>query len=221
MSDEVVFTFHGIGEPKRPLEEGESDLWVDATRYADLVRWAAVQDGRVRLTFDDGNASDYIEALPRLVEAGTRATFFVLAGRLDEVGYLSTSQLKELASAGMTVGSHGIDHVAWQRLAPARLEHELAGSRARLEDLLGQPVSVAACPFGAYDRKAIQCARDAGYEALYTSDRGRARRDAFLRPRNSVRRADTRETLRGLVEHRPRGIERMTRAAKLWAKRNR
>ena len=65
----------------------------------------------IEITFDDGNASDVEVALPALRERGLAATFFVCAGRIGEPGYLDADQLRELADAGMSVGSHGWDHV--------------------------------------------------------------------------------------------------------------
>ena len=70
----------------------------------------------MRLTFDDGNASDVEIALPRLLERGLTAEFFVLAGRLGEPGRLTNDQVGELIAAGMAIGSHGWAHRDWRRI---------------------------------------------------------------------------------------------------------
>src|SRR5262245_37351617 len=47
----INLTFHGIGEPRRSLEPGESDFWVGHEQFVSLLD--AVADRRdVRITFD-------------------------------------------------------------------------------------------------------------------------------------------------------------------------
>ncbi|MFZ0376580.1 MAG: polysaccharide deacetylase family protein, partial [Solirubrobacteraceae bacterium] len=77
----INLTFHGIGRPERPLGRGEGDVWVSEARFLSLLDVAASRDD-VRITFDDGNASDIEIALPALRERELSATFFVVADRL-------------------------------------------------------------------------------------------------------------------------------------------
>jgi len=82
----------------------------------------------VRIFFDDSNRSDVDIALPALLERGMRATFFVLAGRLDDPAHLDDSDLRRLVAAGMGIGSHGMRHRDWRRLDDAELDDELVTS---------------------------------------------------------------------------------------------
>src|SRR6266511_1025697 len=102
----VNLAMHGIGRPARQLEPGENERWVSVEQFEEVLD--AVGDRPdVHLTFDDGNSSDVEIALPRLVERGLTAEFFPLAGRLGQRGYVDRSGLRELARAGMEIGSHG------------------------------------------------------------------------------------------------------------------
>src|SRR5687768_16837105 len=64
----------------------------------------------VMITFDDGFTSDADIALPCLLGAGLRAAFFVTSAFVDRPGRVTRAQLRALAAAGMTIGSHGATH---------------------------------------------------------------------------------------------------------------
>lgn len=185
----VALIFHGIGRPGREMEPGEAPYWVSTDLFeAVLDRIAALPDpGRVRITFDDGNASDHDIALPRLRARGLRAGFFVLTGRLGQPGSLDEARVRALLAAGMTVGSHGIGHRDWTGLAAADLAAELSLSRAGLEEICGAPVTEAGIPFGRYDARVLRAIRAAGYRTAWSSDGGPMDPAAFLRPRASIR----------------------------------
>ncbi len=180
--------FHGIGTPQRDLEPGEDPYWLSLRLFHDVLdRIAAAPDPtRFTITFDDSNLSDHDIALPALVERGLRGRFFVLTGRIGQEGSLDAAHLRALSDAGMTIGSHGIQHVAWTGLDKAELAHELRDSRAQLEEICGHPVTEAGIPFGLYDARVLRGLRAAGYTAAWSSDGGPFRQDAFLRPRTSL-----------------------------------
>jgi peptidoglycan/xylan/chitin deacetylase (PgdA/CDA1 family) len=181
----LVVTFHGIGTPARTLDAGEAPYWVEAPVLAAAIDLAA--NGRLEITFDDGNDSDARIALPMLQRAGVTATFFVLAGRLDKPGSLSRTQLQELARAGMAIGSHGHDHVNWTRADDTVLRRELWDSRAAIEDCLGAPVDSVSVPFGAFDARVLRLVAQAGYRHVHTSSGTLAPRQGWLVPRHTIR----------------------------------
>ena len=194
MPTTVNVCFHGIGTPARELEPGEAPYWVTESEFLRILDLLAARDD-VRLSFDDGNASDVEIGLPALRERGLDATFFALAGRLDEPGSLSGDDLRALVGAGMTIGSHGMDHVPWRGLSPADVTRELAAARALLAEASGTPIREAALPLGRYDRTTLGHLRRLGYTAVHTSDRRTARAGAWLQPRHSVRAGDTAESV--------------------------
>ncbi len=185
----IGINFHGIGTPQRPLEPGEAPYWLNQERFEHVLdKIAAAPDpSRFAITFDDGNLSDREIALPALVGRGLRARFFLLTGRLGAAGSLDAPDVKALMEAGMTIGSHGIDHAVWPALEEAALARELRDSRSRLEDLCGCAVREAGIPFGRYDARVLRALRAAGYTAAWSSDGGTLRQDAFLRARTSLR----------------------------------
>lgn len=181
----VNLTFHGIGPHTRRVEPGEDHVWVTSERFTSMLDTVAGRDD-VSITFDDGNTSDVQHALPALHRRGLTATFFVVAGRLGEPGFLSEDDVRLLAAEGMTIGSHGMHHRSWRKLGDEQLEEELAAARKRLEGVVRRPVLDAACPFGAYDRRVLRGLRRYGYRRVFTSDGGSARSDRWLQARNSL-----------------------------------
>jgi peptidoglycan/xylan/chitin deacetylase (PgdA/CDA1 family) len=197
MTDGTVINicFHGVGTPQRELEPGEDRYWVGEDLFLavlDEVRtWPAV-----RLSFDDGNASDVEIGLPALIERDLTADFFVLAARLESAGSLDEKAVRQLHDNGMGIGSHGMWHRPWRGMDAATSDAELVQARDRLAAVVGTGVDTAACPLGRYDRELLARMRRLGYTRVFTSDRRRARADAWLQPRYSVRCDDTPASLR-------------------------
>lgn len=179
-------TVHGIGTTSRKLDEGEDTTWVGVGQF-ERVLDAVVGRDDVRITFDDGNASDLEIGLPRLLERGLTAEFYVLAGLLGEPGRLTEDDVRTLAEAGMTIGSHGWAHRDWRRIGPGQELEEFTQARQVLADLIGCPVTRVAIPFGSYDRNVLRRLRGTGVSRAYTSDGGPARAGAWLQPRTSLR----------------------------------
>lgn len=211
-------TFHGLGRPHRTAPAGEARLWLEPGRFESILDTVAGRSD-VRLSFDDGNASDVEIALPALVARGMSATFFVVAERLGKPGFLTDSDAQLLVASGMEVGSHGLRHRPWRQLAPAALNDELVVSRTLLAEAAGREVTKAACPFGAYDRRVLRAARRAGYDTLFTSDSGPARPSAWLQPRQSLRTHEDGRTVQATLRAWRGPGRRVARTAKLALKR--
>lgn len=210
--------FHGIGQPFRALEEGESRFWVERGQFLKVLD-AVAPLPNIGLSFDDGNMSDLEIALPALLERGLRATFFVLAGRLDQPGSVPSSGLRELVKHGMRVGTHGMDHRPWRGMTDAQAKRELEEAREIIAEATGRKVTWAALPLGRYDRRVLALLRKYDYAPVFSSDRQQARRGAWLQPRFSVRKADDAAMLLAEVSARPAIVRRVMTRTKLVAKR--
>lgn len=217
----LCLNVHGIGAPARTLEPGEAPYWITAAFFEQVLDAVLAQPhpDRIGLTFDDGNASDHAIALPALQARGLRAHFFVLGGRIGQPGSLDAGQIRDLQAAGMEIGSHGIAHLRWDRLAPAALKEELEVSRALLEEICARPVRAAGIPFGAYNARVLRAIAAAGYASAWSSDGGPMRPDAFLRPRTSLRAAMTAADVDALVSGRESPGRRLRRSLAVARKR--
>lgn len=219
MAETVInVCFHGIGTPRREMEPGEDRYWISVDTYHrvldDLAGWPST-----RISFDDGNASDVEIGLPGLLSRGLTADFFVLAGRFGTSGSLDEADVKELVASGMTVGTHGMNHIPWRGLDPATNRAELVDARARIAAVTGTTVDAAACPLGRYDRRLLADLRRFGYRRVYTSDRRVADPNAWLQPRFSIRADDTAESFRAQATAVPSVAQRATDTVKGVIKR--
>lgn len=194
--------FHGIGTCTREREPGEARYWVEHDVFRGILDLVP-SSSSVSLSFDDGNASDVEVALPELTGRGLTATFFALAGRLEDRESLQAADLRDLRAAGMTIGTHGWSHVPWRGLGVEEQRREFVDARAVLAEASGGEIDEAALPLGRYDRKTLHQLRRVGYRAVYTSDRFPARRNARLRARYSVMRDDTVASIGALLRGRP------------------
>lgn len=186
MSSLLNLTLHGVGPIPRPLESGEQRYWLPVARFERILDLVADRPD-VRITFDDGNASDLTIALPRLLERRLTATFFVPAGRLGEPGRLDGPALRELDAAGMEIGSHGWAHRDWRTLDRDEVHWEMIEAPRTLARLTGRPVAQVAIPFGSYDRTVLRRLLGAGCSRAYTSDGGRSDATSWLQGRTSLR----------------------------------
>lgn len=197
----VHLCFHGIGVCTREREPGEAGYWVARDQFLRMLDEVTLHPG-VTLSFDDGNRSDVDVALEQLQERSLTATFFPLAGRLDDPASLGAADLHVLRDAGMKIGSHGWHHLPWRRLGTADAHREFVESRVVLEEASGTPITAVALPLGQYDRRTLQGLRREGYRTVYTSDRHPARERAWLSARYSVGAQDTVASVRRILARR-------------------
>ncbi len=155
--------------------------------------------GTVTVTFDDGWQDNYDYAYPILKKMGVPATVFVVSGEMASIApnrRMGDSQLRELASAGFTIGAHSRSHSNLTLLPKPELQLEIAGCKNDLEQRLGQPVDFFAYPGGRFNQAVVDATQDAGYTAACSSLNGGANgkeslfwlfRETFSAPMNSTR----------------------------------
>lgn len=135
----------------------------------------------VVLTFDDGFRNFYEEAMPVLTQSGFNATVFVVSGHMGSYNnwetppaYLGSRQILtwkqaiELADAGIEIGSHSKTHPDLRRLSVAEAQREIGGSRAEIENHLGQAVTSFAYPFGETSPLSTECVKKEFHAACTT-----------------------------------------------------
>jgi len=210
--------FHGIGRPHRALEPGEDRYWITIEMFHQVLDVVAARSD-VRISFDDGNASDVDVGLPALLERGLVASFFVVAGRIGSPGSLDADSLRELSRHGMTIGTHGMEHRSWRGLSPDDRQRELIDARVRIAEAVDRAVDEAAIPLGLYDRRLLRDLEVLGYTAVHTSERMPGTDDAWFRPRFSIHADDTVESIERNVLTDPPRARRAWQAAKSRWKR--
>jgi peptidoglycan/xylan/chitin deacetylase (PgdA/CDA1 family) len=92
---------------------------------------------------------------------------------------MSSEQVRALARAGMQIGAHTVNHPILSRLSDADSAYEIAASKADLQDLLGQSVTLFAYPNGRpgrdYGKREVESVRRSGFVAAVSTAYGAAR----------------------------------------------
>ncbi|WP_346353784.1 polysaccharide deacetylase family protein [Azotosporobacter soli] len=143
--------------------EGYNTLSLAQVRRRLQDKDAKLPDRPVMITFDDGYLDNYTNAFPILQQYGLTASFYIIAGMLQDAERISPAQIKEMQRAGMDFGSHTMTHRPLAELTQSEAVAELAHSRDELEQLLGQAVHFVAYPCGSYSEKTLELAAQSGY----------------------------------------------------------
>ena len=172
-----ILNYHSVGtvadEFTVPLQAFEEELdWLGANGFHTVSLHDLLESRRnhhplppraIILTFDDGKEDALRVVLPELRKRGMRATFFIVTGEVGRPGYLSWDGVRELAAAGMEIGSHTVTHARLADVPADRADSELLESRRQLQSRLGAPVEALAYPFNSLRARSVDAAERAGY----------------------------------------------------------
>ena len=139
-----------------------------------LQRGAPLPQKPVVITFDDGYRDNYVNAFPLLKERGMPATIFVVTDFMDEERpeYLTWAMAREMLAAGISIESHGRNHVSLESKDDDYLVWQALGSLETIEHELGVRPRFVSYPAGEYDQRTIDVFRSAHYWAGFTTQQG-------------------------------------------------
>ena len=138
---------------------------VTVGELVELLRTGEVTDRPVvAVTFDDGWA-DFPAAAEILHSRALPSTLYVTSGFVGQPGYVTSSQLRELAGASVEIGAHGVTHERLDELRPQHVEDEVRRSKADLEDVIQQDITTFAYPHGNHTGRTKRVVRAAGYRS--------------------------------------------------------
>ena len=161
------------------------------------------------ITLDDGYLNNLTHALPVLQRYGFSSTCYVVSQLLGksnlwdrevgipEAALMSASQLREWVAGGQEVGAHTRHHVRLKQMTPADSREEITLCKTELEGATGAGVAHFCYPYGEFTPEHVAMAREAGYQTVTSTERGRvhAQEDLMLLPRIPVARSTTRLAL--------------------------
>jgi peptidoglycan/xylan/chitin deacetylase (PgdA/CDA1 family) len=139
--------------------------------------------------------------MPILVELAVPTTVFVVVGAVGKSNFwdeakgdrheptLSLSELRDLAAAGLEIGSHSMTHAWLTDLDNGELQKEVGDSKRALEDMLGKKVAAFSYPYGAWDARVREAVVGAGYGYATTTTLAAltSTTDPFAIPRVNIR----------------------------------
>jgi len=135
----------------------------------------------VIITFDDGYESVYKNAVPILDTFRFKSVVFIVSSFLGKLNHweavsfqqqfkhLSKDQILKLRDMGHEIGSHGKMHTYLPKLDNMALREEIEGSKADLEDILGEEINSFCYPYGRYTKRVLSFVEKAGYRYATTN----------------------------------------------------
>jgi peptidoglycan/xylan/chitin deacetylase (PgdA/CDA1 family) len=141
------------------------------------------------ITFEDGYASQYTNALPVLKRLGwIGVEDIAVTGLSPSDGGLTDAQVRGLIDAGWQLGAEGPSTARLTTADPAQLDGTVLSARRTLQSRYGVPFNWFAYPSGAYDPAVVAAIRSAGFVGATTLVPGWASPtvDRFRLPRLQV-----------------------------------
>jgi peptidoglycan/xylan/chitin deacetylase (PgdA/CDA1 family) len=205
-----ILMYHVINVPP-PGSTGSTSLYVPADQFSSEMEalkaagWHAVTLDQLEaywtrgvslgsgkpivITFDNGYASQYTNALPVLKRLGwVGVENLQVNGLSSSDGGLTEPQIRGLIAAGWELGTQGLSGADLVSLDANHLQAEVATSRQLLRSRYGVPVNWFSYPLGDYDPTVSAAVRAAGYIGATTIVPGWAspQQDRFRLPRLQV-----------------------------------
>lgn len=141
---------------------------------ANLWEGAPLPDKSVVITFDDAYRDNYTNAFPLLRERGMIATIFVVTDFMDEErpAYLTWEMAREMFAAGISIESHGRNHISLKNQSQDYLVWQALGSLETIQYELGVRPRFVSYPAGEFDDQTIAIFESANYWAGFTTIQG-------------------------------------------------
>ena len=205
-----ILTYYVINSPP-PGSSAPADLYTPADQFASQMNalkaagWHAVTLDQVQaywsqgkslgsgkpvvISFDNGYASQYTNALPVLKGLGWPAVVNLQVNGLSpSQGGMSDSQIRGLLAAGWELDAEGVTHTDLTTVGTTQLQSETTTARQTLKSRYGVPVNWFCYPLGTYNDSVVAAVRSAGYVGASTIVPGWAssKEDRFRLPRLQV-----------------------------------
>ncbi len=186
-----ILTYHYISTNPNPADSLRTLLSVTPSDFAAQLEYLAThgyttialddllaaQAGAIELppnpvllTFDDGYADFYQNAYPLLLQYQMKATIYIPTSLVDQPGYMSWNNLRELATTPLiTIGAHSQTHPALDTLTWEAQREQIMASKASLESQLGIAVRHFCYPYGRYNATTLSLVAAAGYSSATTT----------------------------------------------------
>lgn len=140
-----------------------------ASIIVDDLRYGYYSRPKVIITFDDGNASDYLKAFAYMEPLELKGVLFVSGENVGLLNQITLVQMQEMYAAGWDMGNHSYSHVDLTTLTSAEVVEELQNDIDYLTDN-GMPRAARflAVPFSNYNNETLEAYATAGLIAART-----------------------------------------------------
>lgn len=182
--------FKGLRVSPQAFEQQLSYLKAQGWHFvtmSELMNNQNLKEKTVAITFDDGYADNYLNALPLLQKYQAKATLYLVvdrhnrdwsihkkahhnSGELAKENKLSDTQVAEMLNSGIfELGAHTLTHANLVTLDSPSKANEISHSKQQLEQCFDTKVESFAYPFGIYDAESVDLVKQAGFTNAVTT----------------------------------------------------
>ncbi len=197
-----VLMYHHIQPNEQAKAEGHAFLNVDASVFdsqmaylsqrgynsitADQLAQAlknksSLPPKSIVLTFDDGYSDFYTYAFPAVNKYNLKANLMVPTGLVENSGYMTWGQLKEISSSGAGfIYNHTWSHANLGNAPLEKIDYEISTSQKQLSAYMGQNPDVFTYPYGSMGATLTSYLAKNGFIAAFSEIPGTYQCDSFL-----------------------------------------
>jgi len=132
-----------------------------------LLKGTGLPAKPIMITFDDSRMEQCTIGMEELKKYGFRGVFFIMTVALNKPGYMTNTEVKELAAEGNVVGSHTWDHSNVKNYTAGDWIKQVDKPSSQLETITGKPVKYFAYPFGLWNKNAVEHLKERGFTAAF------------------------------------------------------
>lgn len=171
--------------------DGKGWVWTDKLRFLALqtaIKEVELTVGSFKLRLGGiekkarlaaaGKINEMLKQMPNAVKEETISRFAEAFGLHlpdkvpEEFGAISWDQAREMGANGVEIGSHTVTHPILTQVDDEQLRREMAESKIRIENELGQEARLFCYPNGNFDSRVQFAAENAGYLCAVTTRHG-------------------------------------------------
>ena len=121
----------------------------------------------IMITFDDTRIDQFTNGAAEMKKYGFKGVFFIMTVAINRPGYMTKEEIKSLSDDGHVIASHTWDHHMVTKYSGEDWNTQFVKPKAKLEDIIGKPVTDFAYPFGLWNKAAIPELKKSGHKMAY------------------------------------------------------
>ena len=121
------------------------------------------EEKKIAISFDAAWGSDYTEELLSILKSyDVKTSFFLVAFWIDKY----PEMVKRIDEEGHEIGNHSAKHPKMSQLSKEDIIKELSVTSKKIADITGKNVNLFRPPFGDYNNRLMQVAKELGYHVI-------------------------------------------------------
>lgn len=162
------------------VDHGYQTIKAEDLVYA-LINHQKLGGKSIVITLDDGSDDAYLYAYPIARKYNLVLNLMIITGLLENPGYLTWGQLKEMVSSGLiTAYNHSWSHNYLTKSSREKIVSEISTSKQQIEENLGKKSNIFVYPYGVSNNEVTEVLKQEGYLGAFTTISGTIQCEPYL-----------------------------------------